>query len=101
MSTHAKKHTQWDRCVIADLSWPPQGNSVNSRIPKDEYMGNSVKITYPTIDRLCKHAVEVGSIVVGYKKDMQQAFKQIILDPLSWSYLGISWEGGSCSKKLW
>ena len=47
MSTTPKKRT-WKRRIIVDLSWPPQGNSVNSRIPIETYMGVPVKLKYPT-----------------------------------------------------
>ena len=46
---------------------------------------------YPTVDRICKRAVQVGKGVMGYKKDMNRAFKQILMDPADWPKLGIFW----------
>ena len=94
MSTRAKKTDSENRRVIVDLSWPPWGHSVNSAIPKDTFLESPVKLTYPTIDRLCKQAFEKGPIIVGWKKDMSRAFLQVPLQPNSWSVMGIFWASG-------
>ena len=92
MSTRPKKGSQ-KRRIIVDLSWPHKGNSVNAHIPKDEFMNTPVKLTYPTVDRLCRRAAEVGPTALGWKKDLVRAFRQVPLDPLAWSYLGVTWKG--------
>ena len=92
MSTRPKKEVG-KRRVIVDLSWPPGGNSVNKWIPKETYMGVRVELKYPTIDRLCKRAARIGPKALGWKKDMERAFRQVPLDPLAWSFLGVRWEG--------
>ena len=91
MSTRRKKGGD-SRRIIVDLSWPPWGDSVNSKIPKDEYMGNCMKIKYPTIDMLCKRAVQLGlGVAYGWKKDMSRAFRQLLQCPSSWPALAVRW----------
>ena len=92
MSTRPKKE-EGKRRVIVDLSWPPDGDSVNKLIPRDTFMEARADLKYPTIDRLCRRAAKVGPKAVGWKKDMERAFRQVPLDPLAWSYLGVQWEG--------
>ena len=91
MSTRPKKGNSTKRRVLVDLSWPPEGASVNSAIPKETFMNALVKLRFPTIDMLCKRASEVGPRAVGWKRDMEAAFRQLILCPSAWSYLAISW----------
>ena len=93
MSTTPKKDSD-KRRIIVDLSWPVDGDSVNSRIPKDLFMGTPAKLRYPTVDDLCKRAFQLGAgKIFGYKKDMSRAFKQLPLDALCWSMMGIYWAG--------
>ena len=42
----------------------PHGNSINDGIPKDEYLGDSSKMTLPSVDQL---AEKVASIRIGAK----------------------------------
>ena len=92
MSTRAKKYGH-QRRLLVDLSWPPhgQGHSVNSLIPKDSFMMSPVKLQFPTSDLLCRRAVELGPMALGYKKDMSRAFRQIFLDYSFWCYLAVYW----------
>ena len=82
-----------------DLSWPIGGDSVNAGIPKDTYLGSPINLRYPTVDDLCKRAYMLSKHktgtrkVVGWKKDMERAFKQIPHDPSCWMELGLSWGG--------
>ena len=93
MSTRPKKETD-KRRVIVDLSWPPNSmTSVNALIPKDKYLDSPIKLTYPTIDRLCTMAVSKPPGRKGWKKDMSRAFRQLPLDAIDWSFLGVSWMG--------
>ena len=92
LSTTPKKYST-NRRVIVDLSWPLDGYSVNSLIPKDTFMDSPVKMVYPTIDLLCRRAFELGLGMVGWRKDMSRAFHQVPQDPLFWSILGIWWMG--------
>ena len=91
MSTRPKKLSS-KRRILVDLSWPPWGDSVNSAIPKETFLDCECKLIYPTIDTLCKRAVQAGPIVLGWKKDMSRAFLQVPLEPQAWSYLAIFWK---------
>ena len=90
MSTRSKKNSL-SRRILVDLSWPPDGDLVNSRIPKDTYMDCPITLVYLTVDSICKQAFKVGSIAMGYHKDMSRAFKHILTDPNCWSTMGIWW----------
>ena len=93
MSTTPKKDTT-SRRIIMDLSWPRDGTAVNDGIDKERYLWMPAKIVYPTIDAICRRAEKIGSEAMGYKKDMNRAFKQLFMQPNDWPLLGISWEGG-------
>ena len=73
-----------------DMSWPRDGRSVNDGISKDHYMGCPVSIQYPTVDHLCRRAAKIGPCL-GWKRDLNRAFKQLMMDPSSWPLLGIMW----------
>ena len=91
MSTRPKKNEVYDRRILVDLSWPIDGPSVNAAIPKDTFFGVPVKLRFPTIDLLCQRAYMVGPHALGWRRDMRRVFRQLFLDPISWSYLGIFW----------
>ena len=42
-----------------DLSWPHNGRSVNDGISKDRYLEQVVQLQCPTVDMLCKKAMEL------------------------------------------
>ena len=73
-----------------DLSWPLDGKAVNDGISKTEYMGQKMELHYPTIDELCRRAVKLG-IAMGWKRDLDCAFKQLPGCPLGWPLMGITW----------
>ena len=91
MSTRPKKGSRTKRRIIMDLSWPHNGKNVNAGISKEKYLEQTVNLQYPTVDRLCKEITKMGSGVMGYKIDMDRAFKQLFMDPASWPLLGITW----------
>ena len=90
MSTRPKKEGS-NRRIIMDLSWPRDGTAVNEGISKEFYLGQVMCITYPTVDHICKKAASIGKGVMGYKKDMNRAFKQLFMDLADWPMLGIRW----------
>ena len=92
MSTRPKKNSD-KRRVIVDLSWPINGNSVNSLIPKDSFMGTPIKLIYPTVDLLCKRSYTLGPSQFAWRKDMRRAFHQVPLDPIFYCLLGVYWMG--------
>ena len=74
MSTRPKKDSN-DRQIIMDMSWLHNGRSVNDGISKEKYLGQDMKLQYPTIDRLCRRATQLRPMAKGYKIDMDRAFK--------------------------
>ena len=91
MSMRPKKDSS-ARQIIMDLNWPHDGTSVNDGISKEKYVGQLMCLQYPRVDYLCQKAVEMGQGVMGYKIDMDRAFKQLIMDVSDWPLLGISWK---------
>jgi len=53
------KRGSTDRRVVVELSFPPY-TSVNSGIPKDEYMGEDVCLSYPSVDNLVQLILKHG-----------------------------------------
>ena len=74
------------RRILMDMSWPHDGTSVNDGIPRDVYLHQPYKLQYPTIDALCRRAVQLRGDCFGYKKD-------IFMDPSDWPKQGIFWQG--------
>ena len=91
LSTHEKKDSA-DRRIIMDLSWPP-GASVNSGIKKDQFMGFSAKLSFPTIDVIaCRVSDLMGQgEVLLFKVDLSGYFRQLPIDPGDYSLLMFSW----------
>ena len=90
MSTRPKKNSSKIR-VIMDLSWPRNGRAVNDGIPVNTYVYQPVQIQYPTVDKLCQRAFELKFNCMGYKRDLDRAFKQLGVDFSDWPLQGISW----------
>ena len=91
MSTREKKDSD-QRRIIVDLSWPRNGKAVNDGISDETYLDLPMLLVYPTIDMLCRRACQLGPKAVGYKRDLDRAFKQIGISPNDWPLLGIIWE---------
>ena len=87
MSTRPKKLSM-KRRILMDLLWP-EGYAVNDGIPGDTYMGQPIALVYPNVDLLCRRAAELGSECMGFKLDLDCAFKQIVMSPDAWLILGI------------
>ena len=73
--------------VIVDLSFPP-GASINEGISKTMYLGESINLTFPTIDRIAALVWENGRGCHIYKRDLAHAYRQFSIDPGDWKYLG-------------
>ena len=58
LSTRPKRNSS-KRRIIMDLSWPIGGFSVNAGIPVDTYLGQAIKLYYPTTDDLCYQAYQL------------------------------------------
>lgn len=55
------------RRVIVDLSWP-QCQSVNAGIDKDSYLGEDIRLSYPSVDDLAKLVIEKGQGSLMFKR---------------------------------
>ncbi|CAG2239461.1 unnamed protein product [Mytilus edulis] len=82
-----------DRRVILDLSFGVDGeDSVNSHISKDLYLGNPIKVSYPSVDSLVELIRRKGSGSLCFKRDLKRAYRQIPICPGDWHLVGFSWE---------
>ena len=90
MSTRVKKNSSKLR-IIMDLSWPLDGTDVNSGISKERYLNQHINIMYPTVDKLCIRASQLKYNCLGYKRDLDRAFKQLFVDFSDWPLQGIYW----------
>ena len=70
----------------------PPGASVNSVIPKDTYMGQPVKLTFPSVDHLVTLVKKHGQGWALFKRDLKRAYRQIPVDPDDVHLLGYAWE---------
>ena len=59
-----------ERQFFLDLSWPA-GSSVNDSISKDFYLGQPVKLRYPTVEDIAERIVQFGCGCLLYKRDLK------------------------------
>ena len=81
-----------DRRIIMDLSFP-RGGSINDMIPKDEYLGQQVWLTFPRVDELVGLVKVKGQGCKLFKKDLRRAYRQIRIDVGDAHLLGFTWRG--------
>ena len=89
LSSRPKRDTS-DRRVILDLSFP-LGFSVNDGISKTQYCGETIKLTYPTLDKLIERIVQLGPGCLLFKRDTSRCFRQLPLCPADYSLIGMRW----------
>lgn len=89
LSAVPKKNTT-DKRVVMDLSFP-SSTSVNDGIPKDQFLGEPFKLTYPTIRSLIDIIQEHGPGCLLYKLDLRRAYRQLPVDPHDYHLLGFWW----------
>ena len=70
---------------IYHLSWP-DGTSVNDGIPDDE-----ATITYDTFHCAIEDLIASGTGLCMIKLNLEQAFRQIPIQPADWHLLGFTW----------
>lgn len=91
------KRLSSQRRVIYDLSWEPHGPSINAGISKHQYLGEPVRLRYPTVHTLIKRIkslkLQSAELVLLYKRDWARAFSQLPLDPACYWYVGFVWQG--------
>ncbi len=76
--------------VITDLSYP-KGNSINDQIPKGQYLGKPINLTYPRLDDLVEIIKTKGRGFLLFKHDLRRAYFHIKVDPGDVNDLGLSW----------
>ena len=86
ISTRPKKSTD-ERRVIIDLSFPP-GDAVNDGMIRDNYLGLTAKLTFPTVDDLALRVYILGRGTMMFKIDLSRYFRQLPLDPGDYSLIG-------------
>ena len=86
ISTREKKQSE-DRRVILDLSFPP-GQSVNDGMIKNNYLGETVHLTFPGVDDLALRIYRLGKEAMMFKIDLSRYFRQLPLDPGDYSMIG-------------
>ena len=87
------KKTGTQRCVILDLSFDPNGASVNEGIPKCALEGEYLKTTLPTPQHLVKEITKMGKHTYMYGFDLACAYRQLRIDPVDWGLMGLYWKG--------
>ena len=58
----------------------PKGDSVNDKIPNNEYLGQEMLLKYPTVDALVDLIKKKGKGCAPMKCDLRRAYKQIHVD---------------------
>ena len=68
------------------------GNSVNSGISKDKYLGTPFILKLPTIDIITDQVRALGRGCMLYKINISRAFRHIKLDPIDYDLSGLCHE---------
>lgn len=84
----SKNHVK--RRVVMDLSFPLD-HSVNSGIPRDQYLGQDFHLSYPTVDTLAALIRAEGRGCYLFRLDLARAYRQIPVDPYDYRLLGFHW----------
>ena len=82
IDTRTKKCSE-DLRVILNLSHPRgRGNgSINDSIPKDQFLGEAVKLTYPSVETLAQLVRIKGRGCHIFIRDLTKAYRQMYMDP--------------------
>ena len=60
---------------------------------KDEYLGNTISVSYPKVDDLM-HLIKLkGQGCMIFKRDLKRAYRQLAVDPADTHLLGYKWRG--------
>ena len=76
------------RRTIVDLSWP-KGQSVNSGVSKDVYLGTKFLLNYPSVDNIIQRLIQLEPGSMLFKIDISRAFHQLKVDPGDIDLLGL------------
>lgn len=91
LNTVPKKDCE-ERRVILDLSFPRNMGSVNDGIDKDYYLGEKIKLSYPSVDSLVEIIKKFGRGCLLFKRDLRKFYRQIPLCPGDIHLLGYNWK---------
>ena len=81
------KRASNDLRVILDVSFP-QGESVNSGIPRESLDGSNFKLRLPSPLVLANMIMKKGPRCRLYKIDLSRVYQQLRGDPLDWPMMG-------------
>ena len=79
--------------VIMNLSYPHDDTAVNAGLCKDQYLGKSVLLKYPSVEDLVSIIKKKGRGCLLFKCDLWKCYHQIVMDPGSIHLLGFVVEG--------
>ncbi len=85
-----EKNSSTERRVIMDLSYPP-GHSVNSGIPKEEFLGADFTLKLPSALTLKAMVRAAGQGALMWSRDLARSYRQLRSCPLDWPLLCIAW----------
>ena len=81
-----------ERRVIVDFSFPP-GASINDGTPQSSYLDCDTDFDLPSVQSMVGRINELGRGCLLYKRDLKGAFRQFSLDPGSYIFTGLQWQG--------
>ena len=81
-----------ERRVIVDFSFPP-GASINDGTPQSSYLDCDTEFNLPSVQSMVGRINELGRGCLLYKRDLKGAFRQFSLDPGSYKFTGLQWQG--------
>ena len=81
-----------ERRVIVDFSFPP-GASINDGTPQSSYLDCDTDFNLPSVQSMVGRINELGRGCLLYKRDLKGAFRQFSLDPGSYIFTGLQWQG--------
>ena len=90
LNTVSKKDLS-QRRVILDLSFP-EGAAVNEGIQKDNYLGNTIDLSFPRVDDFVKLIKPKGKGCILFKQGLKWAYHQIPVDVGDVPLLGYQFE---------
>ena len=85
------KSDSTDRRIILDLSCPKTGDSVNSHVLKDFYLGEKVELFFPKIDGFVTFIQNKGQGSLMFKLDLRRAYRQISICPSDYNLVAFKW----------
>ncbi len=68
-----------ERRVILDLSFP-EGQTVNSGIPKKQYLGSPIDLRFSTVDDMSLLIMKKGRGSLIWKRDLKNCYRQFRID---------------------